>query len=269
MTELERKLWARARRYVRFLRFVPFLRMVAVCNNLSFSRVNEESDIDLFVIAKSGRLFTVRFFSILILQILGVRLHGNKIRKRFCLSFFVDDSALDLSKIAIHRDIYLAFWIKSLVPILDDGVSSELLDSNNWAREYFERAEDFRLKRERQINDRSVLKRFLSFVLSGRFGDALEKKLLRWQKERANKKAKNIIDEKEASARRECEHPSKGRVASPEGAGSLKTDVSLIIEDHVLKFHHHDRRGDFSAKWTRTYGEDVKLNDERFLSLWR
>lgn len=240
MTELERKLWARARRYVRFLRFVPFLRMVAVCNNLSFSKVNKESDIDLFIIAKSGRLFTVRFFSILILHILGVRLYGNKIRQRFCLSFFVDDSALDLSKIAIHRDIYLAFWVKSLVPILDDGVSNELLDSNNWVKEYFENNGDFQLNRERQMSNKSVLRGFLSFVLRGKIGNALERFLAKWQKERAIKKARNVVGE----------------------------NVSLIIEDHILKFHHHDRRRDFSAKWIRAYGEEVKLNDERFLSLW-
>src|SRR3989338_8633583 len=145
MDDIERKLWNRVDRFVWWLRFVPFLRMVAVCNNLSFSKgtseklpsaastaslpcrrigntavastpcflaygsfsgvpkVDDDSDIDLFIVARAGRLFIVRSFSILILHVLGVRLHGKKIKGRFCLSFFIDDTALDLSKIAISR----------------------------------------------------------------------------------------------------------------------------------------------------------------------
>ncbi len=90
------------------------------------------------------------------------------------------------------------------------------------------------------IND-SIFRRLLAYLLSGGFGDFIERKLLNWQKDRAKKKARSITGE----------------------------DVSLIIEDHILKFHHHDRRRDFSEKWFKTYGENVKLNDERFLSLWR
>jgi len=114
MEELEKKMWKKARRYVRFLQIVPFVRMVSVCNNLAFSKVREGSDIDIFIIAKNGRLFLVRSFVTFLLQILGVRRHGKKISKRFCLSFFIDESVMDLSKIALENDIYLAFWIKIL-----------------------------------------------------------------------------------------------------------------------------------------------------------
>ncbi|MBI4231920.1 hypothetical protein HY605_01695, partial [Candidatus Peregrinibacteria bacterium] len=122
---LEKKLWQRVNRYVKFLEWIPFLRMLAVCNNLAFDRVTAGSDIDLFIVAKKGRLFIVRTLVTGVLHVLGVRRHGDKVAGRFCLSFFVDDCALDLKKLAIERDIYLAFWIFSMKPVIDDGVSEK------------------------------------------------------------------------------------------------------------------------------------------------
>src|SRR3989338_10492249 len=123
MSELENNLWLKVGRYVPFLRIVPFLKLVAVCNNLAFGKVKEKSDIDLFIIAKSGRLFTVRILVTGILHCLGVRRHGKKIAGRFCLSFFVDDKNLNLEPIAIDKDVYLAYWIKNIRPVLDDGIA--------------------------------------------------------------------------------------------------------------------------------------------------
>jgi len=127
-------MWSRVNKYLPYLRFVPFIRMVAVCNNLAFGNVDENSDIDLFIIAKKGRLFTVRILITAFLHILGVRRHGDKVSRRFCLSFFVDDSFLDFKSIAIENDIYLAYWCKTLVPIVDDGVFKDFWDINRkWA----------------------------------------------------------------------------------------------------------------------------------------
>ena len=120
------------------LRIIPFVKMVAICNNLSFGRVDEHSDIDIFVVAERGRLFFVRSFITFLLHISGVRRHGNKVAGRFCLSFFVDEEGTDLSKIALEKDIYLAFWVKNLVPVIDNGFASEFMRKNDWIRGYFE-----------------------------------------------------------------------------------------------------------------------------------
>ena len=238
MQETEKYLWKRVNRYLKFLRWIPFLRMVAVCNNLSFGRVSEKSDIDLFVIARSGRLFIVRSLVTGVLHVLGVRRHGKKIAGRFCLSFFVDDSRLNLSDIAIQKDIYLAFWIKSLLPVLDDGVSKSFFENNAWAKYFFEREDDFQMDYSRVISRKNLFRKFLEKILSGRFGSKLEGLLMNWQLKRARARVEKV-----------------------------KTESGFIIEQNILKFHNLDRRRLYSEKWARTFGEDARLTSEKFLSL--
>jgi hypothetical protein len=235
MQDLEKQMWRRVEKYMRFLNFVPFLRMVAVCNNLSFSNLNEESDIDLFVVAKRGRLFIVRSFVTAILHLLGVRRHGKKVAGRFCLSFFVDDSFLNLSPIAIEDDVYLRVWIKTLVPVIDDGVYEDFIVSNSWVDKDVEAFSS--LKGPTLALSKSNAKVFLEWVFNGRFGSYLEKNLSNWQLKRARQKAASVED------------PS-----------------NLMIEKNILKFHNYDRRREYRGLWQSKFGNS-KITLEKFREL--
>lgn len=212
--------------------------MAAVCNNLAFGKVNIGSDIDLFIVADKGRLFTVRTFITFLFHFFGVRRHGNKIAERFCLSFFIDDSALNLENMAIDKDIYLAFWIKSILPLIDDGVSREFVLANDWACEYFERSEDFRIDESRVAYEKSFIGRFFEILLDGVFGNFIENQLCKWQQKRACAKMEIAQD-----------------------------SASLLVNDHVLKFHNIDRRTEYRNRWIKTYGNDAKLTGERFFKV--
>lgn len=230
-------MWLKVKRYLPFLKFVPFLRMVAVCNNLSFGRVNKNSDIDLFIIAKKGRLFFVRTMVTFVLHVLGVRRHGDKIAGRFCLSFFVDDSHLDLSRIAIYKDVYLAFWVQSIVPILDDGISVEFLEANVWAKDFFESAKE--LDYSKVVSRKNFVRKLMNGLLNGRLGDFFERNLRTWQIKRSREKMLLVKD------------PSH-----------------LLVEENILKFHNNDRRALYRDLWTQKYGEDAKLSRETFMTLF-
>lgn len=219
-------------------RFCPFLRMAAVCNNLAFGRVDEKSDIDVFVVAKSGRLFFVRTFLTGFLHFLGVRRYGNKVAGRFCLSFFIDDDFLDLSKVAIEDDIYLAYWLKTMLPIFDDGASVELIEKNRWARRFFENEEDFEICRDRVFGGVFFPGRVLEWIFGGWLGDFIEKKLKNWQLNRAKEKIKNFNN----------------------------SDLGLVVDDHILKFHNVDRRRQWRNEWIKKHGE-AKVMDRHFLSM--
>lgn len=236
-SEIEKKLWRRAEKYVRILRMIPFLRMVAVCNNLAFGKVDEKSDIDLFIVAGRGRLFIVRLFVTFLLHVMGVRRHGKKVAGRFCLSFFVDEDGMDMRKIAIDNDIYLAFWVRTMVPLMDDGVSGEFLKENEWVRRYF--ADDFEMERNRVVGGGGILNKVFGWMLGGWFGDKMEGVLKKWQMKRAKKKME-VVDMEVAS---------------------------LIVEDHILKFHNVDRRREYRKKWFDKYGVEEKLDLEKFLGV--
>lgn len=242
MSDTEEILWKRVDKYLPFLQMVPFLKMLSVCNNLAFSTVNEKSDIDVFIVAKRGRLFVVRSIVTFLLHVLGVRRHDDKVAGRFCLSFFVDEEAMDLSSIALEDDVYLAYWLRSMLPIIENErvFADRFLSANLWARNYFEESEKFALRRDK-ISRRnfvySFLRRLSEFLLSGRFGNFIERKLEKWQLKRAREKAANASSE-----------------------------ASLIMSEHILKFHNVDRRRKYRRVWFDTYGKE-KLSDQKFRAM--
>ncbi len=233
MKEIEKKLWRRVNRFCFIFRICPFVRMISVCNNLAFGNVDERSDIDVFVVAKKGRLFMVRTFLTFFLHIFGVRRYGKKISGRFCLSFFIDDSFLDLSSVAIKNDVYLAYWLKSMLPVVDDGVSFDLVRANLWAREFFVNEKSFEISLEKVCRKKSFVKKVLEFVFGGAIGDFFEEKLKSWQILRAEKKMDRLMEKS-----------------------------GLMIAQNVLKFHNVDRRREYRDKWTKLYGENFKIPDE-------
>jgi hypothetical protein len=241
MENLERKLWGRVEKYVPLLGMLPFIRMVAVCNNLAFGSLKEDSDIDLFIVAKKGRLFLVRSMVTFLFQILGVRRHADKVAGRFCLSFFVDDSSVAFESIALKNDIYLAYWIKTLRPIVEEnGFSSVFLNFNRWAGLYFDDDASFTIDTSRIVESgplKRLVRSVLTFLFDSKFGDFVESRLAGWQITRALKKKA--------------------------GTGEKS---SIVVSRHMLKFHNLDRRGQYRDLWFEKYPVE-RLTDERFLSI--
>jgi len=239
MTEIEKKLWRRVEMFCDVLHMVPFLRMVGVCNNLAFSRVDEKSDIDLFIIASKGRLFFVRTLDTVLFHILGVRRHGDKVAGRFCLSFFVDDCSLGLEPLSIEDDLYLAYWIYSMVVIIDNGVSDDFFNENKWVRSYFEN--DVVLGSFRLVSSNiflNFIRSLLFNIFSGKFGRFIESFLSYWQIRRSLRKRSLLAD-----------------------------DSGIVISEHILKFHNVDRRVFYRDLWRRKFG-DKNLTPDLFADLY-
>lgn len=130
--------YKKAVQIARVLCLIPGLKMIAVCNSLSFNQAKSDSDIDLFIITAKNRIWTVRFFSLLLLKFLRLRPALNKTensKDKICLSFFISEDNLDLEKYKICvQDSYLAFWTQQLKPLyIEDNVYTKFVQSNKWA----------------------------------------------------------------------------------------------------------------------------------------
>ena len=125
-------LFTKTQKYCQYISWLPWLKMVAVCNSLSMYATKKEwSDIDLFIITAPKRLWLVRISVTIIFQILWVRRYWKNIKERFCLSFFTTENAMDFSKIAIQNDIYLYYWIYFLKPIINrDSTYERFIKAN-------------------------------------------------------------------------------------------------------------------------------------------
>lgn len=214
----------KVRKYAWLYSWVPFVRGVAVCNYLSVGAVDEDSDIDLLVISAPGRIFLARVFLTIWMHLLGVRRHHGKISGRFCLSFYVSDSALGFEKILEKPyDIYFIYWLMALWPIYGEkGLWTEVEKSNSWMSEG--RAWKIGI-REVKVG-KNWFARIAEFLLSGWLGGILENVLKKYFTRKHQKRI-----------------------------GSLPLTASVIVSEEMLKYHNNDRRTFFREK----FEENLKM----------
>jgi hypothetical protein len=131
--EYEKIFIKKAQKYSQYFKHCPWIEWIFLCNSVAMNSANQNSDIDLFIITKEKRLWTVRIYMTLFCIILRIRKNKKYHTWKFCLSFFVDTTALDFNKISIKKDIYLSYWCKTLIPLVNKGGIYEIfLEKNFW-----------------------------------------------------------------------------------------------------------------------------------------
>ena len=134
-TQIELGFYDKTEEYIKFIKWIPGLRMVWIWNSISMNCSSEDSDIDLFIVTTNETMWLNRIIITIIFQLLWVRKTATNHAGRFCLSFFSTIDWLDFSSWKIENDIYLYFWILYFKPILDYNSTYALfLDKNrSWA----------------------------------------------------------------------------------------------------------------------------------------
>lgn len=230
--ELSKKKWRRAKSTAEFLRLVPFVRGVFVCNSVAIDNGKKESDVDIVVIIKGGRMFLARFAVTAIVHLMGLRRHGMKIADRVCLSFYVTDDALDFASLRLQpEDPSLAFWVATFVPLIDrDATFQKVRDSNPWVLEYFPNAFSVNARDEQLGEDAlfNTVRAFFESAFAGVAGEPLEQSARSMQMKRMQRNRHS-------------------RQNDP------TTDV--VISDTLLKYHERDRRAEVREKFERRLQE--------------
>ncbi|HLM84354.1 MAG TPA: hypothetical protein VK254_04085 [Candidatus Bathyarchaeia archaeon] len=167
--------FAIAERVARWLRFVPFVRMVAVTGTLAMKNCEKNSDIDFFVVLEKGRIFTGRLLVTALVHLLGKRRYGKNIKNRICLNYFVATESLRIER----QDLFAANEYSFIYPLFGLDVFEDFCETNldwikkfkpNWEIPYIEPA---RYCVEHSIFSSDLQK--LSGVLINRlWGDRLE-----------------------------------------------------------------------------------------------
>ncbi|HVM90462.1 MAG TPA: hypothetical protein VMU11_01015 [Verrucomicrobiae bacterium] len=120
----------KARRVARFLARLGGVRFVALCNTTALAHANDDGDLDFFIITKRGVVTQTRGWASLRYK-LAMQRPGNKAKDPVCLSYFVDETSLDLSAHQLSGDDpYFRLWFVSLLPLYDDGVMREFWEAN-------------------------------------------------------------------------------------------------------------------------------------------
>jgi len=216
--------WKRARRAICILSYIPFVRMIAVCNTVAFNTAHEKSDIDFLVLVQQGKMWTTRFVITILVSLLGLRRHHHRIANRICLSFYLTDDYLSLNKLALRgkngavNDPYLVYWVSCMSPIYDGGKGGFFFSQNNWIRKYLPRYIPYAGVGRRVIPYsffRKIWKQGVEYLLLSSLGQRIEKVLKKLQLAKMSHNTKSV-------------------------AGEPNTKV--IISDQILKFHEEDAR---------------------------
>ncbi len=217
-----------ARRAVRIIRSVPFLRAVFVCNTVGSEQAKEDSDIDFFIVTAKNRIWVTRLFVTFLLGLFRLRRVKNRIKDKICLSFYVTEESLDLSKLrVVDDDIHFAFWINQMLPVYDpDNLYTNFLEANGWTKKYLP-----------NINTKSASS-YIFRITNSKFGQIWK---IAWEKmwqgsygDLINEEAKKIqISKMKYSGNKIDRGDDKG----------------VVISDSVLKFHEKDTRVEYRELW--------------------
>ncbi|MFA6322834.1 MAG: hypothetical protein WCX71_05205 [Candidatus Buchananbacteria bacterium] len=223
--QLAEKKFKIALRAARCFRWVAFVEMIAICNNVGYNNAINDSDIDFFIIIKKGRLWWSRFLITISATVLGVRRYGRKIKDRVCLSFYLADDSLDLTRISLKPDdIYLTYWLATLAPIFDQNIYQKFLAGNSWSQKEIPNFFPTLLSNRRRVKENffsHFFKKTGEKFFSGVIGDFFER-------------ASKIFQEKKMRQHRLGHYPS---------------GTEVVINDSMLKFHENDKRQNYLDLW--------------------
>lgn len=134
-TKTEKEFFKKTEKYLKFIDWIPWLKMVWIWNSIAMNCASKESDIDLFIVTSPHSMWFNRILITLIFQVLWVRKTATKHATRFCLSFFATTDWINFRSWKIKDDIYLYFWIVYFKPILDyDNTYNNFIKQNSsWA----------------------------------------------------------------------------------------------------------------------------------------
>jgi hypothetical protein len=161
-------------------RYIPFVEFVFGSGSLAVGNVSKDSDLDVLVCVKSGRIFTARFFSALFFSIFRWRRTKNDTHKtaanKVCLNHFITKESFALSA---KPNEYWRILYKNLVPIY--GSQKVMIDffsaNKNWIKLNYASQNDLRY----QFKNPSKFKLLLEKLFSNNFGSWLEAKLKTYQ----------------------------------------------------------------------------------------
>ncbi len=176
--------WRKFLSYRPLFSLVPFLDFAITAGSLVFGKVHKNSDFDVILGARTGRIFTVRFFCFLIFGLAGARRkkldHKETASDKICLNHFVTSKSYKL------QPLYNIYWEKlyqNLAPIYG---KEESVQNFFKANEFLTKGATTNFKKFQSARF-NLFRFFWEFILGGVFGDLVEKFLKQIQMRRIKK----------------------------------------------------------------------------------
>lgn len=216
INNLHDKKWNKFLSLIWLFQFIPFVDFVLASGSLATGNMREESDFDVIVGVRKGRIFTTRFFCFLIFSILRLwARHPGKSKNRLCFNHFVTPDGYTLKP--PYNDYWQTLYSK-LVPVYGDPMHIQRFYRANTS--WMKAAKLYEKDSRHKFTEKNIFGKILEDLLSGTFGNWLEKELKKIQ-----------IEKMESGRNPENEYKPR-----------------IIVNDDELEFHPNTKR---IEEWSR------------------
>ncbi len=173
---LEDKKWRKFLRRAWLFKFIPFVDFVLAAGSLATGNMREDSDFDVIVGVRQGRIFTVRMFCFIGFGMFGLwARHPDKSKDRLCFNHFVTPRAYRLSP---PHNAYWQNLYANLVPVYGKPalIQRFFRANKDWMKESRLYQSDARhLYKKFLAGQANWIKRTREWLLGGKIGNWLEK----------------------------------------------------------------------------------------------
>jgi hypothetical protein len=121
-----RQLLQNSARALAFVRNMPFVRMVALSGSLAHLNAEGGADLDLFVVTRPARVWSVMVTALVVARLMGWR-------RQLCLNYIVSERALLVGP----ADLFCANQIVHLQPLDGHEVYRAFLESNRFVERFY------------------------------------------------------------------------------------------------------------------------------------
>ncbi|MBA2611893.1 MAG: nucleotidyltransferase domain-containing protein [Bacteroidetes bacterium] len=160
----------------------PFVETVCISGSCSKGLLDEDGDVDYFIITSPNKLWLCRT---LLIAFKKIFLFNSK--KYFCINYLVDSNNLTIP----DQNPFVAAEIKTLLPVSNKALFEQFLAANNWTGNFYPNKFNYDSSFLKEKKSKKYFFGFIEFLFSGKAGERLDKKcfeitLSSWQKKFPN-----------------------------------------------------------------------------------
>lgn len=127
--------------YISLLTRFPGIKLIGLSGSCAMGYASKKDDVDLFIIASRGYLWTTRFFALFLAQFMGVRRNRgvNQAPGKVCLNLLFNER--DLLVPYYKQNKYVAHEVLQMKPLVNkDHAYEKFLKANEWVGAFFPNA---------------------------------------------------------------------------------------------------------------------------------
>ena len=170
----KRKFWSQrkikiAKKVSRWLRLIPWIKMVGISGALAMENADKNDDIDLLVVAAKKRLWLTRVLAVFLTELLGCRRRpkDKQVNNKICLNMFLDEDCLTVPK--NEQDLFSAHEVVQLKLLWErKNCYQKFLRANLWVKNYLANSLDIKKLRDEDIKGEKknnfLISQFLNFL---------------------------------------------------------------------------------------------------------